>query len=157
MTVKTKSAKETKKVVKEVKKTAKAIKEVKRESIVTPVASKALELNEQVAVLKVTKTAIKKQTPSEILEAIKLVGQIQALEKELGDAKNALKDSIKNIMKNTKMEEIVSGEFKASCSEYTSDSFDTTLFKKEKPKMYEKYLKTTNKTRFSVDTAKAGK
>lgn len=125
-----------------------------QQKAITKVVDSAAELNNLVSALKVTKKMMDKQVPSEILNAIELVGQIQALEKQLGDAKDALKQSVRSIMETTKTDEIVSGEFKAIYSEYTSDTFDKTAFKKDHKKMYENYLKTQNKTRFEINGAK---
>lgn len=128
-----------------------------KNSIVTKVAKEAVEINQQIKTLKITKTKIKKEIPSEILKAVKMVGYIQALEEELGKAKKDLKETIKGLMANTQLAEIISEGYKATYTEFDSDTFDTTLFKKEHAKMYAKYLKTIEKTKFEVKAAKATK
>lgn len=128
----------------------------KKKTEVSKTVAKAEELNGLVLSLKISKKEIKKEIPSEIISAIKMVGHIQALESELSVAKEALKATIKNIMKNVKLAEILADEFKANYTKYESSSFDSKLFQQEHAKMYAKYVFPKEKTRFSVDANKKG-
>ena len=97
----------------------------------------------------------KKPNKKSIEAMIDIIGAIQTLEKELSDKKESLKDIVKVYMKGKDLSEVMSDIYMAKYSEYESESFDTTRFKKEKPKMYSQYLKVTCKTRFTVDNKKA--
>lgn len=115
------------------------------------------DLLNQLSSIKITKRSITKETPNEVLEAIKQVGYIQSLEGKLGKAKNSLKNNIKELMKKFGLGQILADEFKASYTEFTSTDFDMEAFKQDHPKLYEKYCFKKDKSRFSVDANKAGK
>lgn len=129
MAVKTKTQKkvDTKKAVKDVKKAAKAIAEVKT------------------------------SVPVKIKNMMKKVDMIQVQEALLKKQKDALKAEVKQFMKDNKLDEILYKDVKALYCEFDSETFDKDLFKSERPKLYEKYLKTEHKTRFEIKGAKAGK
>ena len=92
-----------------------------------------------------------------IKNMMKKVIAIQAQEALLKKQKDALKDEVKQFMKDNGLTEILHKEIKALYSEYTAEDFDKTLFKKERPKLYEQYTKQVDKTRFEIKDAKAGK
>ena len=92
-----------------------------------------------------------------IKNMMKKVAEIQAQESLLKKQKDALKNEVKQFMKDNKLNEILHKQIKALYKEFDSDTFDTDLFKAERPKLYEKYTKTTHKERFEIKDAKAGK
>lgn len=92
-----------------------------------------------------------------IKNMMKKVAEIQAQEALLKKQKDALKNEVRQFMKDNKLSEILHKQIKALYSEYDSETFDKDLFKSERPKLYEKYLKTEHKTRFEIKDAKAGK
>lgn len=92
-----------------------------------------------------------------IKNMMKKVAEIQAQEAALKKEKDALKDQVKEFMKQNGLNEILNDQIKALYKEYESETFDSKLFQQERPKLYEKYLKTSNKERFEIKDAKAGK
>ena len=114
-------------------------------------------INETDYVLSAVELIKKAKNPNKksIEAMIDIIGAIQTLEKELSDKKDSLKDIVKSYMKGKDLSEVMSDIYVAKYTEYESESFDTTRFKKEKPKMYAQYIKITDKTRFTVDNKKA--
>ena len=100
---------------------------------------------------------IKVKSAATIKAYIKKVAEIQAEEKRLADEKKKLKADILAYMKQNKLDELVVNQSKAIYTQYESQTFDSTLFKAERPKLYEKYLKTQTKERFEVKDAKVSK
>ena len=92
-----------------------------------------------------------------IKNMMKKVAEIQAQEAALKKEKDALKDQVKEFMKENGLNEILNDQIKALYKEYESETFDSKLFQQERPRLYEKYLKTSNKERFEIKDAKAGK
>lgn len=92
-----------------------------------------------------------------IKNMMKKVAEIQAQEAALKKEKDALKDQVKEFMKQNGLNEILNDQIKALYKEYESETFDSKLFQQERPKLYEKYLKTSNKERFEIKDAKASK
>lgn len=92
-----------------------------------------------------------------IKNMMRKVAEIQAQEAALKKQKDALKEQVKEFMKENGLNEILDKQIKALYKEYESESFDTKLFQQERPRLYEKYLKTSNKERFEIKDAKAGK
>ena len=92
-----------------------------------------------------------------IKNMMKKVAEIQAQEAALKKQKDALKEQVKEFMKENNLNEILDKQIRALYKEYESESFDTKLFQEERPRVYEKYLKTSNKERFEIKDAKAGK
>lgn len=92
-----------------------------------------------------------------IKNMMKKVAEIQAQEAALKKEKDALKDQVKEFMKQNGLNEILNEQVKALYTEYQSETFDSKLFQQERPRLYEKYLKTSNKERFEIKDAKAGK
>lgn len=92
-----------------------------------------------------------------IKNMMKKVIAIQAQEALLKKQKDALKDEVKQFMKDNGLTEILHKEIKALYSEYESETFDSKLFKAERPKLYEQYIKKSQKERFEIKDAKAGK
>ena len=103
---------------------------------------------------KITKSSIKKEIPAEIKEVIDFAAHLQAMKKELVEYEEQLKEVTKALMKKYELNELVALLAKAKYSEYSSETFDKTLFKQEHPKMYKQYLGTQTKERFSIDLAK---
>lgn len=92
-----------------------------------------------------------------IKNMMKKVAEIQAQEAALKKEKDALKDQVKEFMKQNGLNEILNDQIKALYKEYESETFDSKLFQQERPRLYEKYLKTSNKERFEIKDAKASK
>lgn len=97
------------------------------------------------------------KVPVKIKNMMKKVAEIQATEALLKKQKDALKAQVRQFMEDNKLNEILYKEIKALYKEYESETFDTKLFKDERPKLYQQYLKTEHKTRFEIKDAKAGK
>ena len=102
-------------------------------------------------------TKVEVKIPVKLRNKIKKVAKIQAAEKKLSNEKKLLKEEIKQFMEENELTEIVANLSKALLTEYDKTTFDTDLLKAERPKLYEKYLKTTHSTRFEVKDAKVGK
>lgn len=115
------------------------------------------ELLEKLNKVKVSKKVLSKEIPEEIKQAIEQIVYIQSLESKLQKAKNTLKTYFKETMKKFNVNQIIVDTFKASFCEYSTTTFDMESFKKDYPKLYEKYLKTENVSRFSVNTNKNSK
>lgn len=109
----------------------------------------------QMAAEQEVKAAVKVSV--KIKNMMRKVAEIQAQEAALKKQKDALKEQVKEFMKENGLNEILDKQIKALYKEYESESFDTKLFQQERPKLYEKYLKTSNKERFEIKDAKAGK
>ena len=92
-----------------------------------------------------------------IKNMMKKVIAIQAQEALLKKQKDALKDEVKQFMKDNGLTEILHKEIKALYNESEKETFDTKLFQQERPKLYKQYVKTTKTTRFEIKDAKAGK
>ena len=92
-----------------------------------------------------------------VLSAVELIKKAKNPNKKSIEAMIdiSLKDIVKSYMKGKDLSEVMSEIYVAKYTEYESESFDTTRFKKEKPKMYAQYIKITDKTRFTVDNKKA--
>lgn len=97
------------------------------------------------------------KVPVKVKNMMKKVAEIQATEALLKKQKDALKAQVRQFMEDNKLNEILYKEIKALYKEYESETFDTKLFKDERPKLYQQYLKTEHKTRFEIKDAKAGK
>lgn len=97
------------------------------------------------------------KVPVKIKNMMKKVAAIQAQEAKLKKEKDALKEVVREFMKDNKLNEILYKEIKALYKEYESETFDTKLFQQERPKLYEQYVKKSNKERFEIKDAKAGK
>lgn len=74
-----------------------------------------------------------------------LDAQIKALEAE----KKALEQEVKDYM--GEKEECTTKTYIVKWTKYSSRRFDSKAFQKDRPKVYEKYLKTTESRRFSYD------
>lgn len=92
-----------------------------------------------------------------IKNMMRKVAEIQAQEAALKKEKDALKDQVKAFMKENGLNEILNEQVKALYKEYESETFDSKLFQQERPKLYEKYIKVSQKERFEIKDAKAGK
>ena len=85
-----------------------------------------------------------------IKNMMRKVAEIQAQEAALKKEKEALKEQVKSFMKENGLSEILNDQIKALYKEYEAETFDSKLFQQERPKLYEKYLKTANKERFEI-------
>ena len=92
-----------------------------------------------------------------IKNMMKKVAAIQAQEAALKKQKDVLKDQVRDFMKENGLNEILNDQIKALYKEYESESFDTKLFQQERPKLYKQYIKVSQKERFEIKDAKAGK
>ena len=106
---------------------------------------------------KEVKEQVEVKVSVKIKNMMKKVAEIQAQEAALKKQKDVLKAEVKQFMKDNKLNEILHKQIKALYKEFDSETFDTDLFKAERPKLYEKYTKTTHKERFEIKDAKAGK
>lgn len=106
---------------------------------------------------------IKQEQDTKIKVSVKIknmmrkVAEIQAQEAALKKQKDALKDQVKEFMKENNLNEILDKQIRALYKEYESESFDTKLFQQERPKLYKQYIKVSQKERFEIKDAKAGK
>lgn len=76
-------------------------------------------------------------------------GQIKRAMNTLKDSADKIQYTIENYMKENHLEDIVANGFKISYKEIISNRFDTTLFKKEHPDTYKKYVAQTSSMRFN--------
>lgn len=77
-------------------------------------------------------------------EYANLVNKIAKLESELKPLQEQLENELKIVMEKLTEKQVISNGLKATLkSGYTSNRFDTTSFKEDNIKLYNKYLKTT--------------
>lgn len=110
----------------------------------------------QMAAEQEVKAAVKVSV--KIKNMMRKVAEIQAQEAALKKKqKDVLKDQVRDFMKENGLNEILDKQIKALYKEYESESFDTKLFQQERPKLYKQYIKVSQKERFEIKDAKAGK
>lgn len=109
----------------------------------------------QMAAEQEVKAAVKVSV--KIKNMMRKVAEIQAQEAALKKQKDVLKDQVRDFMKENGLNEILDKQIKALYKEYESESFDTKLFQQERPKLYKQYIKVSQKERFEIKDAKAGK
>ena len=84
-----------------------------------------------------------KMIDNRIRKSDALDAQIKALEAE----KKALEQEVKDYMGDT--EEVITKTYIVKWTKYSSNKFDSKAFQKDRPKVYEKYLKPIESRRFS--------
>lgn len=79
-------------------------------------------------------------------ELKKLESEAEAIKAEIEARKNALKDQLRI----RKTNEVKAGIFTVKLTQYTTKRIDSTLLKKELPKIYADYCKPSIQERFTV-------
>lgn len=90
--------------------------------------------------------------PKKIEKKVLTLKELKAEEKELKARIKGLSEQVKEFMSDEELSEIKNREGVLLCTLKTSirKSFDSTRFKTEKPKLYEKYLKESEISTFTV-------
>lgn len=90
-------------------------------------------------------------TTADLESKIAELKEYEALEKELENQIEALKDDIKKVMNDSGLEELRAGRYIARFTTVKSNRVDTTALKTEHPDVYTAYLKVVTTRRFSVN------
>lgn len=89
-------------------------------------------------------------TTIEMISKVEELKELEALIKTAEKEVEALKDEIKVEMLKQKKDEIMVGRYTIRWTNVESDRFDTTMFKRVMPDMYNMYIKHTHSKRFSI-------
>ena len=98
----------------------------------------------------------RKEEEQKRIEEQKIIAKIKALEEleELIDEAKAeaekLRDDIKGEMKKRNTEEMVVGNYIVRWTEYLSNRFDSSAFKKLFPQLYKEFTKEVTSRRFTI-------
>lgn len=86
----------------------------------------------------------------EIVSKIEELKELEALIKEAQEEAEALKEEIKAEMTKQNTEQMKVGRYVVHWSVVSTDRFDSTVFKKVHPDIYNMYIKNTVSRRFSI-------
>lgn len=89
-------------------------------------------------------------TNAEIRNAVAELKTLESMIAELNASATAIKDSIKSEMRGRETEVLNLGDMVIRNTTVTSSRFDTTLFKKHEPDLYQIFLKEVISHKFSI-------
>lgn len=85
-----------------------------------------------------------------MIRQIEELKELEAFMDELKAEAEAIRDSIKQEMLNSDLEEMEVGQYIVRWTSVLSQRFDTTAFKKVMPEVYKAYIKQSSSRRFSI-------
>ena len=93
---------------------------------------------------------MKEINTNDIIKKINDLRELEELIKEAEAEAEALKDDLKNLMLERKVEELEAGQYIVRWTSTLSNRFDSTAFKKVMPEVYKAYTKQVASKRFSI-------
>lgn len=87
---------------------------------------------------------------NEITTKVRELKELKLMAEELAAEISAIEDTIKAVMTERGVDELIAGDNKVRWTTVNSNRFDTTAFKKAMPELAEQYTKTTTTRRFSI-------
>ena len=88
---------------------------------------------------------------NEITAKVKDLKELTRMQEELAAEIALLQDSIKAEMTARGVEDLTAGEYRIRYTTYTASRIDTTALKKAMPELVERFTKTTEGQRFTVN------
>lgn len=88
---------------------------------------------------------------NELTQKIHQIKELQRMSEELTAELEALKDEIKQTMTEQNTDTLVIDCYKVTWKPVTSNRIDTTAIKRELPEIAERYTKTTESRRFTIN------
>lgn len=93
---------------------------------------------------------MKEINTNDIIKKINDLRELEELIKEAEAEAEALKDDLKNLMLERKVEELEAGQYIVRWTSTLSNRFDSTAFKKVMPEVYKAYTRQVASKRFSI-------
>ena len=87
---------------------------------------------------------------NEIISKIELLNEYEEMMEELKNEMETVRDSIKAVMLENDVEELIAGQYIVRWTSILSNRFDATAFKKVMPDVYKAYTKQTSSRRFTI-------
>lgn len=87
---------------------------------------------------------------NEMIEKIELLNEYEEMMEELKNEMETVRDSIKAVMLENDVEELIAGQYIVRWTSILSNRFDATAFKKVMPDVYKAYTKQTSSRRFTI-------
>lgn len=87
---------------------------------------------------------------NEIIRKIELLNEYEEMMEELKNEMETVRDSIKAVMLENDVEELIAGQYIVRWTSILSNRFDATAFKKVMPDVYKAYTKQTSSRRFTI-------
>ena len=87
---------------------------------------------------------------NEIISKIELLNEYEEMMEELKNEMETVRDSIKAVMLEQDVEEMIAGQYIVRWTSILSNRFDATAFKKVMPDVYKAYTKQTSSRRFTI-------
>lgn len=85
-----------------------------------------------------------------MIEKIELLNEYEEMMEELKNEMETVRDSIKAVMLENDVEELIAGQYIVRWTSILSNRFDATAFKKVMPDVYKAYTKQTSSRRFTI-------
>ena len=87
---------------------------------------------------------------NDIIRKIELLNEYEEMMEELKNEMETVRDSIKAVMLEQDVEEMIAGQYIVRWTSILSNRFDATAFKKVMPDVYKAYTKQTSSRRFTI-------